>query len=471
MSQREVHPWVVLATCCLSLFLVTIDVTIVNVALPAIARDFDTTMDGLQWSIDGYTVVIASFLMLAGSTADRLGRKRIFQIGLGIFSLGSLLCSFAGSIQMLVAFRVVQALGGAMMNPVAMSIIVNTFTDPKQRAQAIGFWGSVFGISMALGPLLGGLLVEHVGWRSIFWVNVPFGVAAILLTARFVPESRAPKPRRIDPVGQFLVVVVLGTLTGSLIEGRALGWTSPPIVAALASAIVAMIALVIYERRRLEPLLDMRFFRSIPFAGATILAVVAFSSFNGSLFLSSLYLQTARGLSPAHAGLCLLPIAASLAICAPLSGKLVGGGHVRFTVCLAGCALAIGAAILLGLDLQTPIAQVIAAFVVFGVAMGMINAPITNTAVSGMPRAQAGVASALASTSRQVGATLGIALSGSIVGVKASDPAFAPNTHPFWAYVLVGGVAVTLLGLFITSKRAVASANAVATDLIGGVQQ
>lgn len=470
MTRREVHPWVVLATCCLSLFLVTMDVTIVNVALPAIAKDFDTTMDGLQWAIDGYTLVIASFLMLAGSTADRLGRRRIFQIGLGIFSLGSLLCSFAGSIQMLVAFRVVQAIGGAMMNPVAMSIIVNTFTDPKQRAQAIGFWGSVFGISMALGPLLGGLLVEHVGWRSIFWVNAPIGVIAILLTARFVPESRAPKPRRIDPIGQVLVVVLLGTLTGSLIEGREAGWTSPVIVTALVVAAAALVGLIAYERARFEPLLDVRFFRSLPFAGATILAVIAFSSFNGSLFLSSLYLQTARGLSPAHAGLCLLPIAAALAICSPLSGRLVGGGHVRFAVCVAGCALAIGAVILLGLDLATPIAQVVIAFVVFGIAMGMINAPITNTAVSGMPKEQAGVASALASTSRQVGATLGIALSGSIVGVRASDPRFAPNTHGFWAFVLAGGVAVVILGLFITSRRAVASANAVASDLLGGVQ-
>ncbi|HEY0250453.1 MAG TPA: MFS transporter, partial [Kofleriaceae bacterium] len=383
-------------------------------------------------------------------------------------TLGSLLCSLAPSANALIGARVVQALGGSMMNPVALSIIANVFTNPKERARVLGIWGAVFGVSMAAGPLLGGLLIVSVGWRSIFWVNVPIAVIAILLTARFVPESRAPKPRRIDPVGQILVVIILGALTSALIEGPHTGWALPWVGMA-ALAIAGIVALVIYERQRTEPLLDMRFFKSIPFAGATLLAIVAFSSFNGSLFLSSLYLQTARGLSPAHAGLCLLPIAVTLAICSPLSGKLVGSNHVRFAVVVAGGALSIGAAILLGLDLETPIAQVVIAFVVFGVAMGMINAPITNTAVSGMPRAQAGVASALASTSRQVGATLGIAMSGSIVGVSAHDPTFATGTHTFWAIVLGGGIAVVLLGLFITSKRAVSSANAVATDFPGGV--
>lgn len=456
------RPWVVLATCCLSLFLVSMDVTIVNVALPSIAHDLKATTAGLQWSIDGYTVVIASFLMLAGSTADRLGRRRVFQTGLAIFAIGSLLCSFAGSIEMLVAFRVVQALGGAMMNPVAMSIIVNTFTDPKQRAQAIGFWGAVFGISMALGPLLGGLLVQHVGWRSVFWVNVPIAVIAIALTARFVPESRAAKARRIDPVGQLLIVIVLGALTTSLIEGPLAGWDSPGILAAITAVVVGVILLISYERRRIEPLIDLRFFRSAPFAIATLLAVVSFASFNGTLFLSSLYLQTARGLTASHAGLCLLPIAVALAICSPLSGRLVGTDHVRLALVVAGSALMIGALLFVGLDLATPLGQLVAGFGVFGIAIGMINAPITNAAVSGMPRAQAGVASALASTSRQVGATLGIALSGSIVGVSASDSRFSYATRPFWWIVLAGGAAIVVLGVIATSARARASAHGVA---------
>ena len=317
-----------------------------------------------------------------------------------------------------------------MMNPVAMSIIVNTFTDPKQRAQAIGLWGAVFGISMALGPLLGGLLVQHVGWRSVFWVNVPIAAIAIVMTAKFVPESRATKPRRIDPVGQMLIVIILGALTTSLIEGPLAGWTSPGILAAIAAVVIGMIVLVAYERRRFEPLIDLRFFKSLPFAIATLLAVVSFASFNGTLFLSSLYLQTTRGLVASHAGLCMLPIAVALAICSPLSGRLVGGNHVRLALVISGCALMMAALLTVQLDLATPLAQLVATFGVFGISIGLINAPITNAAVSGMPRAQAGVASALASTSRQVGATLGIALSGSIVGVAADDPRFSRATHP-----------------------------------------
>ena len=459
-----VRPWAVLATCCTSLFLVSMDVTIVNVALPSIAKELDASTAGLQWSIDAYTVVIASFLMLAGSTADRLGRRRIFQIGLVLFSLGSLLCSFAGSIEMLVAFRVAQALGGAMLNPVAMSIIVNTFTDPKQRAQAIGMWGAVFGISMALGPLLGGFLVENVGWRSVFWINVPIAALAIIATFKFIPESRAAKPRRIDPVGQLLIVIILGALTSSLIEVHERGWSDPWIVAGISAVVIGLAALTAYERKRIEPLIELRFFKSAPFAIATLLAVVAFSSFNGAMFLSSLYLQTARGLSAQHAGMCLLPTAIALAICSPMSGRLVGSGRVRLPVVIAGCALTAGAALFVGLDLETPLPQLILGFGLLGIALGMINAPITNAAVSGMPRAQAGVASALASTSRQVGATIGIALSGSIVGFSAADPRFSTATHPFFWLMVVGGAVVVALGVIATSKRALASARGVVVD-------
>src|SRR3954468_23651987 len=190
------RPYVILATCCLALVLVVMDVTIVNIALPAIRGDLHASVAELQWSIDGYTVVVASLLLLAGSIADRFGRRRTFQLGLVVFSLGSLLCSIAPSAPALVAFRVVQAIGGSMLNPVAMSIIVNTFTDPKERARAIGIWGAAFGVSMAAGPLLGGALVDSIGWRSIFWVNVPVGALALALTARFIPESRADRPRR-----------------------------------------------------------------------------------------------------------------------------------------------------------------------------------------------------------------------------------------------------------------------------------
>ena len=183
----------ILLICSMSLLIVGLDVTIVNVALPSIGHDLGASVSGLQWVIDAYTLVLASLLMLSGSTADRLGRKRTFILGLAVFSTGSLLCSLAPNLELLVVFRMMQAIGGSMLNPVAMSIITNTFTDPRERAQAVGVWGAVVGVSMALGPVIGGLLVTTAGWQSIFWINIPVGVAAIVLTLRYIPESKAPR--------------------------------------------------------------------------------------------------------------------------------------------------------------------------------------------------------------------------------------------------------------------------------------
>ncbi len=463
----------VLATCCLSLFLVTMDVTIVNVALPSIRRDLHAGVAGLQWAVDGYTVVVACLLLLSGSTADRFGRRRTFQIGLGVFGLGSLLCSLAPTTATLVAFRMLQAIGGSMLNPVAMSIIVNTFADPRERARAIGIWGGVFGVSMAAGPLLGGVLVEQVGWRSIFWINVPVVLLALGLTARFVPESRADRPRRFDLVAQLLVIVGLFSLTSAVIDGRRVGWSGAPIVAGFALALGCVGALVAWESRRAEPMLDLRFFRSVPFSSATVLAVLGFTSFAGFLFLNSLYLQEARGLGASTAGLMTLPVAAALAVCSPISGRLVGAGRARFAVIAAGLALTSGAVALTRLTTDTPLLTLGAIYAVFGVGMGMINAPITNTAVSGMPRAQAGLAAAVASTSRQVGSSLGVALAGSLAGrgIDVSGSAdFAASTHAvFWFHAALGA-GIVVLGFAATGARARASADRVAAVFGAEVQ-
>ncbi len=220
----------ILAICCMSLFIVGLDVTVVNVALPSIEKDLHASVSGLQWVVAAYSLVLASLLMLSGSTADRVGRRRTFQIGLALFTLGSLLCSLAPSLGALVAFRMIQAIGGSMLNPVAMSIITNTFTERAERARAIGIWGGVVGLSMALGPVVGGLLVSAVGWQSIFWVNIPVGISAIVLTALFVPESKAPRRRRFDPVGQLLVMITLAMLVYGIIEGPGHGWTSGLII-------------------------------------------------------------------------------------------------------------------------------------------------------------------------------------------------------------------------------------------------
>jgi EmrB/QacA subfamily drug resistance transporter len=457
---------VILATCCLSLFLVTMDVTIVNVALPAIRRDLHASVAGLQWSIDGYTVVVACFLLLSGSMADRFGRRKTFQVGLAVFSVGSLLCSLAPTTGALVGFRMVQAVGGSMLNPVAMSIIVNTFTDIKERARAIGVWGAVFGLSMAAGPLLGGALVESVGWRSIFWVNVPIAGLALALTARFVPESRADRPRRFDLVAQALVIVGLFALTSAVINGRRDGWSSGPIAAGFVTAIACVVGLIAWESRRTEPLLDLRFFRSMPFSAATLLAVLAFAAFSGFLFLNSLYLQEARGLRASTAGFMTLPIALALVVCSPLSGRLVGAGRARLAIVIAGAAMTTGALMLTGLTKDTSLWILGTAYAVFGVGLGSINAPITNSAVSGMPRSQAGIASAVASTSRQVGASLGIALAGSLAGGgidAAHRTDFAESTHRVFWVIAAYGVAIVALGMVSTGRFARASAERVAS--------
>lgn len=440
----------------MSLLLVSLDNTVLNVALPSMQKELHATVAGMQWTIDAYTLVLASLLMLAGSTADRIGRRKVFKIGLVLFTLGSLLCSVAPNLESLVAFRMVQAVGGSMLNPVAMSIITNTFTDPRERARAIGVWGGVVGISMAAGPVVGGLLVDSVGWRSIFWINLPVGLAALLLTWRYVPESRAPKPRRPDPVGQLLVIGLLGSLTYAIIEAPSEGWDSPRILLFAALAGCSLIGLLLYEPRRAEPLIDLRFFHSAPFSGATVIAVCAFAALSGFLFLNTLYLQNVRGLSALHAGLYMLPMAALTFVCAPLSGRLVGSRGPRLPLLVAGVAMTACGLLFAVFDAETDDVLLFTGYVLFGLGFGMVNAPITNTAVSGMPRSQAGVAAAVASTSRQIGGTLGVAVIGAVLaaGVAGTGSprgseyaaAFVDASKPAWWIIGGCGLCVLLVG-------------------------
>jgi EmrB/QacA subfamily drug resistance transporter len=461
------RPRLVLAICCMSLLIVGMDVTIVNVALPSIRRDFDASVTSLQWTTAAYTVVLASLLMLGGSMGDRLGRVRVFQFGLALFTAASLACAFAPGAGWLIAFRVLQGAAGAMLNPVAMSIIRNTFEDPRERAQAIGIWAAVVGISMALGPVLGGVLVG-LSWRAVFLVNIPIGLAAIALTARFVPESRAPRPRRPDPVGQVLVILMLASLTSAIIEGPSLGWGSPWIVALALTAGVALVTLVRYELRRVDPLLEPRFFASRPFAAATVIAVAAFTAFGGFLFLNTLYLQDVRGLSPASAGLCTLPIAAMTVLVSPIAGRVVGARGVRGPLVVGGLGLGLGGLMLVSLSADTSLGWLLGAYCVFGLGFGAVNPPITNTAVSGMPPGQAGVAAAVATTSRQVGLTLGVALVGAVItaGLDGSlRDDLATATHAAWWLIAALGAAIVALGLAASTTAAQASAERTAARL------
>ncbi|MEZ0094464.1 MFS transporter [Streptacidiphilus sp. EB129] len=456
----------VLAVCCLSLLITALDTTAVNVALPAVGQDLHAPVSGLQWTVDGYTLAVAAFMLLAGSTADRIGRRRVFQFGLALFTAGSLACSLAPTLDWLIIFRIAQGLGASMLNPVALSIITHAFPYPRERARAIGLWGTTVGLSLAAGPVVGGLLVASAGWRSIFWINIPIGVAALVLAAVLVPESRAAAARRPDPGGQVLVVTILTSLIFAIIEGSRQGYGSAPIIALFVLAAAATAVLPGYERRREEPLVDPVFFRSVPFTGAFVVAVTAFIVLSGFLFLNTLYLQEVRGYSALHAGLLTVPMAAGIAIASPLSGRLTAARGPRPPLVAAGLLIAAAALMLTTLTPTTPGTVLLSAYVLLGLGFGLVNTPITDSAVAGMPRAQAGVSAAITTTGRQIGNNLGVAVLGSIVTARTRAPGhagFAAASHPGWWLLAAGGLAIAVIGLATTTRRATATAARVAT--------
>ncbi len=465
-NSGNVRREVVLAICCMSILIVGLDVTILNVALPSIQHDFHASVSGAQWTIDAYTLVIACLLMLSGSTGDRLGRRRTFQLGLLIFTIGSGLCSIAPSLGALIAFRMVQAVGGSMLNPVAMSIVTNVYTEPKDRARAIGWWGGVAGISIAAGPLIGGLLVQAIDWRAIFWVNIPVGIAAMVLTQKFVPESKAPHPRRLDPVGQVLMILTLGLLVFGIIEAPNHGWGSTLILGCFAGALIGGALLVYFELRHPEPLIDLRFFRSPPFSGAAVVSICAFLSLGGFLFLNTLYLQDVRGYSPLHAGVALLPMAALMMIFSPLSGRVVGIRGPRLSLMLGGIAT-LAAGLISAIPAGEPNdVRLFLGYALLGTGLGWANAAITNTAVSGMPRDQAGVAAGVASTTRQLGSALGVAIIGSVIAdhvtTVSAGSEFTSAARISWAIIAACGLAMVSVGALTTGEwgRRRAKANA-----------
>lgn len=461
-----------MVSCCLSLLIVSMDATIVNVAMPSIRADLGASASQLQWVIDIYTLVLASLLLLSGAAGDRFGRRRTFQVGLTVFALGSLLCSVAPNIGTLIAARLLQAIGGSMMNPVAMSIITQVFTGRVERARAIGVWGGVVGISMALGPIVGGALIELLDWRAVFWINLPICALAIVLTAVFVPESKSITMRDFDPVGQGLGMAFLFGIVFVLIEGPGLGWGDARIVAIAVVAVLAFVAFLRYEARRHDPFIDLRFFRSIPFASATMIAVCAFAAWGAFLFMMSLYLQDERGFSAMHTGLIYLPVAVGALIFSPLSGRLVGRFGSRPSLLVAGTLITAATLMLTQLSATTPVWQLLTVFAVFGIGFAMVNAPVTNAAVSGMPTDRAGAASAVASTSRQVGVSIGVALCGSVAGtaLAAVGADFAVAARPLWLICAGLGLTIIALGIYSTSPRALRSAERLA-PLVAGPQR
>src|SRR5580692_6975173 len=452
---------IVLAVCCSALFMVGLDNTIVNVGLPEIGASLHTSVEGLQWTVAGYTIVLASLLLFSGALADRIGRRTIFQVGLSLFTLGSWLCSLAPSLAWLIAFRVLQGVGGSMLAPAALGIITNIFSAPKDRAKAIGVWDGVSGLSMALGPIAGGILVGSVGWRGIFWANIPVGLAAVALTALLVPDSRAERGRKADAVGQFLVIVMLGSLAYAIIQGPSEGWLSPRIAVFFLVSLTALAALVKYEPRRAEPLIDFRFFRSVPFTAANLTAVCAIATLAGFLFLTTLYLQDVRGYSALQAGLTLLPMPIMMAVSSPLSGRILARGGPRVPFVIAGAALTLSTAALSQLSAYSGPLFLLITYGLFGIGAGMVNVPLSNGVMSGVPKSQAGMASGMNSSSRQLGQSLGVAIVGSVLAASirgSMQAGFVRASLAGW-WILAGcGYAVLLLGLVCTTRWAKATA-------------
>jgi len=393
----------------------TLDGTILNTALPALQRGLGATTAGLQWAVDGYVLVRASTLFLCGSIGDRYGRRRTFDIGLVMFVLGSLACGLAPNIGALVAFRCFQGLGSAVLTPSSLAIITNTFVDRKRRAMAVGVWSATTGISMGVGPVLGGFLVENFGWRSVFLVNVPVGLVALAAT-RILTESKAERPRAFDVPGQFSIGGSLFLATYALISAPLVGWGSPVTIVMFVAAGLLLAGFVVVETRSRHPMLPLPIFRNPGLTGSVVLAVIAFLAMGSFLFFNTLYLQEVRGYSPFKAGLLILPTTAVGLILGPVSGHLTGTRGSRFPTAIATLFTAAGMGLLaLTLSATSPLYTLLISYLLIGFGQGLINPPLTNAAVSGLPRDQAGVAGAIMTTARQIGTNLGIALVGAII--------------------------------------------------------
>ncbi|MDQ1104332.1 MFS transporter [Nocardioides zeae] len=453
------HPdprrWAVLATCCLALFLVGLDTTAVNVALPAIGADLGIAPAALPWVVDAYTLVLASLLISSGALADRFGRRRLLRAGLVLFAAASALCALAPTPGLLVAARAVQGVGASMLSPVGLAIVVGVFPDARERARAVGAWAGVFGASMAVGPLLGGALVDLAGWRWVFGIVVPVAVLALGLTVRVVPESRVDHPRRLDLPGQVLLTAVVGGAVALLIEAPHRGATSPAVLMGAGALLIAVVLLVGVELRRTDPLLDPRLLRVPAFAGAVVAAIAVFVALNAALLATSLHLQDGRGASPTAVGAVTLPLALAATLVAPVSGVLVGRCGPRGPLAAAGGLLALAGALLrFGPDDITP-GRLAIGLLVLGIGFGLANAPITTTAVSSLPPERAGVAGGITSAARQLGAALGIAAAGAVLARAAvgSEATTADVVPGIWALVLTCGAIVAGLASVLPRSR------------------
>ena len=424
----ENRKWWTLAAVGFGLFMIMLDNTVVNVALPTIQRELGAKLSQLEWIVSGYALTFAALMLTGGKLADLFGRRRVFVIGLAIFSGSSLACALAPSTGFLIGARVVQGAGAALMNPATLSIISATF-PPRQRGAAIGIWAGVSALALAIGPLVGGLLTEHVGWSAIFYVNVPIGLVAIAASFLLIDESKdTTQDQRPDLPGQLTSAVGLFALTYGLIEATGYGWGSGRILGAFALAAVALAAFVLLERHQRAPMLDLGLFRHGTFAGANLLLLLVALAMFGVFFFLSLYMQNVLGYSPVTAGAAFLPMTALIVVIAPLAGRLSDRVGSRWLLTGGMALLAAQLLYFSRLGVHESFWSLVPGMLLGGVGMSSVMAPATAAGLSGVPVDKAGVGSAVLNSSRQLGGSIGIALMGAImaheIGGRPTPAAF-----------------------------------------------
>jgi EmrB/QacA subfamily drug resistance transporter len=410
--------WWTLAAVSFGLFMIMLDNTVVNVALPTIQEDLNADLSELEWIVAGYALAFASLMLTGGKMADAYGRRLIFVIGIAVFTLASLACGLADSGEMLIAARVVQGAGAALMNPATLSIIAATF-PPAQRGAAIGIWAGVSALALAIGPLVGGLLTEHLGWNWIFFVNIPVGILGIGASFLLIDESKDETHERLDIPGLVASGIGLFALTFGLIEANSYGWTSPEILGAFAVAAVALAAFVLLERHQHAPMLPLELFKNRTYVGAnTVIFLVALAMF-GVFFFVSLYMQNILGYSAVETGAAFLPMTILIILIAPLAGKTTDriGSRVLMTVgmlCVAGQLLSFSR-----LSADADFWNLLPGLMVGGVGMALTMTPGAAAATRAVPVDKSGVGSAVLNAFRQVGGTMGIAVMGAIIAAAA----------------------------------------------------
>ncbi|MCU1398156.1 MAG: drug resistance transporter [Acidimicrobiales bacterium] len=414
MHGEDNKRWWALAVLCTALLIITLDNTILNVAIPALVRDLNASTSQLQWIIDGYTLVFAGLLLTLGSVGDRFGRKGALMIGLVIFGAGSTLSAFTGSANQLIFTRAAMGIGAALIMPSTLSLLTNIFRDPRERGRAIGAWAAVAGASGAFGPVIGGVLLAHFSWGSIFFVNVPIVIVALVGSWYLLPSSRDADAPRLDPIGAVLSIAGLVAVLWAIIEGPSKGWTNGTVLAGLGLGIGFLAGFVLWELRSSHPMLDVRFFNNRRFTAANIAITLVFFAMFGQAFLATQYLQTVLGFSPLESGVRMLPMAVLMASLAPVAPRLVERIGTKLVVGGGLITVLVGLLVLATVPVSNGYVHLLIGFLFVAAGMAMTMAPATESIMGSLPPAKAGVGSAMNDTTRQMGGALGVAILGSV---------------------------------------------------------